>query len=142
RLNEIRIDGSVAVSVVLPDRTSASIINPRANVARLSSIKKAATAQVIESIIRNVLEVRVGSLSKWTQSTCATIGAGLLKTPGVIILVSAIEPFVGRIPGCLHATIVVIVKRPGHRAVGWIRTADVEVLVIHVVERVRGGLQA
>src|SRR6185503_8501155 len=57
----------------------------------------------------------------------------------VVVLVSAIEPFVRRVPCMFQAAIIVITVSPRHRAVGGIAAADVGVLVIHVVERVSGG---
>src|SRR5215213_623130 len=93
-LGEIRIDGGVAVRVVLPARTSASIINPGPNVARLSSVKQAGSTDVIKSIVTDVLVVRIGSLSSRAQTSCTPISAGFLQTPRVIILVSALEPIV------------------------------------------------
>src|SRR5215204_4759595 len=59
----------------------------------------------------------------------------------MIILVSTIEPVVTRVPGVFQTTIVVIPIAPGHRAVGGIAATHIRVLVIHVVERVRGRLQ-
>ena len=59
-LSEVRIDGGVAVRIVLPARISASIIYLGADVARFAGIEQAGTAGVIESIVGNVLVVRIG----------------------------------------------------------------------------------
>src|SRR5678816_3844827 len=95
-LGEIRINDCVAIRIVLPRRTSASIIYPRANVARLARVKQATTAQMVESIVRDVLVVRIGRRIRRirAQTAGASISTRLLQAARVIILVSAIEPVV------------------------------------------------
>src|SRR5262245_31607203 len=59
----------------------------------------------------------------------------------MIVLVGPIEPLVSGIPSVLQSAVIVISIGPRHRAVGWVTTTYVRVLVIHVVERARGWLQ-
>ena len=99
---------------------------------------------MVESVVRDPLEVGIGIIDRGirTKSTSATEGTRFFQAGRLIVLMGAIEPLVRGIPGVLQSAIVVVAVIPRHGAVRGIATADVRVLVIHVVEGVRRWLQA
>ncbi len=98
---------------------------------------------MVESVVRDALEVRIGIINRGigSKSTSTTEGARFFQTCGVIVLVRTVEPLVRGVPGVLQSAVIIVAVIPRHGAVGGIATTDVRVLVVHVVEGVRGWLQ-
>src|SRR6185503_2448310 len=91
----------VSVSVILPTDIGSTVVHVGANIAgRVARIQFTRATAVVESIVSDVLKIRIGIVNRRirTQTACSTKGAGFLQTSDVVVLVSAIEPFVRRVP--------------------------------------------